>query len=88
MRLLICLAALALSACATTQPGIQIRTVEVPVPEPCLPADEIPPEPPRINELLTGDPAHDISIVAASALRLRAWGQELSAAMKACADAD
>lgn len=76
--------ALGLAACGPTR-GVEIRTVPVPVPMPCLPADQIPPEPETVGHLLTGSAAHDLVIVAASALRLRAWGQELAAAHQACA---
>jgi hypothetical protein len=81
----LCLGVLTLSACSTSQPGIEVRTVEVPVPVACLPADQIPPEPMQIDALLSGDPARDISLVAQSALRLRAWGRELAAALHGCA---
>lgn len=77
---------LLLSACNHPQPGISVRTVEVPVPVPCLPADSIPPEPPQVGEQLTGNAASDLLIVAASALDLRAWGITMQAALKACAE--
>lgn len=74
------------SACQSTAPGgIEVRTVEVPVPQPCLPLSEIPAEPETVSHLLNGMAAHDLSIVAASALELRAWGQEMAAALRACA---
>lgn len=77
---------LALTACqAPAEPGIEVRTVEVPVPQPCLPADQIPAEPATVGHLLNGVAAHDLAIVAESALNLRAWGQELAAAHIACA---
>lgn len=78
-------AALLVSGCHHTQPGVKIQRVEVPVPQPCLPADQIPAEPPRVADQLTGNAAVDLPIVAASALLLRAWGQELAAAHRACA---
>lgn len=77
---------LALAACNHPQPGIQVQTVEVPVPQPCLAAEDIPPEPPQVGEQLTGNAASDLLIVAASALDLRAWGITLQAALKACAE--
>lgn len=79
------LALLGLAACQTAEPGIEVRTVQVPVPQPCLPLSEIPAEPETVSRLLNGMAAHDLSIVAASALELRAWGQEMAAALKACA---
>lgn len=78
-------ASAALTACQTTEPGIEVRTVEVPVPQPCLPADQIPAEPPQVGSLLNGVAAHDLSLVAESALLLRAWGQEMYSALVACA---
>ena len=76
-----------LMGCAsTTQPGVQIERVYIPQPVPCLPAESIPAEPPRVADSLTGDAAADLPVIAASALLLRAWGQEISAAMHACAD--
>ena len=85
MRKLSCIALLALAACNHTQAGVKIQRVEVPVPQPCLPLDQIPAEPPRVADQLTGNAAVDLPIVAASALLLRAWGQELAAAHRACA---
>ena len=78
---------LLLSACNHTRPGIEVQTVEVPVPQPCLPADSVPPEPPQVGDQLTGNAASDLLIVAASALELRAWGITMQAALKACAEA-
>lgn len=76
----------ALAACNHPQPGIQVQTVEVPVPSPCLAAEDIPPEPAQVGEQLTGNAASDLLIVAASALDLRAWGITMQAALKACAE--
>jgi NAD(P)H-dependent FMN reductase len=87
MRWTIVVVALLLAACGHSEPGgIQVRTVQVPVPQPCLPADQIPPEPPKVATLLNGIAAHDLAIVAASALDLRAWGEEMEAALRACAE--
>lgn len=76
---------LALTACAHNEPGIVVRTVEVPTPVPCLAADQVPAEPETVASRLTGDPAHDLPIIAASALRLRAWGRTMHGALVACA---
>lgn len=85
--LVACVALPLISACGHSDGGgIEVRTVRVPVPQPCLPADQIPPEPPKVASLLNGIAAHDLAIVAASALDLRAWGQEMEAALRACAD--
>lgn len=79
-----------LSACATTKlppPAVELRTVrvEIPVAQPCLAAEQIPPVPPRIADQLTGDARHDLDLVSASALRLRSWGEQMHAALVACA---
>lgn len=84
LALLACFVVLALTACTEQPGGIEVRTVEVPVPQPCLPADQIPDEPATVASQLNGVAAHDLAIVAASALELRAWGQEMAAALKAC----
>ncbi len=85
MKKALVLAALLVAACNHTQPGVKIQRIEVPVPQPCLPADKIPAEPPRVADQLTGNAAVDLPIVGASALLLRAWGQELAPAHRACA---
>ena len=81
------IAALALAGCHHTEPGIEVRTVYVPQPQPCLSNEALDglPEPPAIGGMLVGDPTVDLPAVAASALRLRAWGRELMAAHRACA---
>jgi hypothetical protein len=81
----LCVIALYTSACQTTEPGVEVRLVHVPVPQPCLPADQIPAEPATVSHLLNGAAAHDLAVVAESALLLRAWGQEMHAAIVACA---
>lgn len=87
MRLL-CLPMLAaLAACGTAaQPGVEVRTVHVPQPQPCMARSEIPEEPASVKESLTGDAETDIYVISASAGRLRIWGQTLHSAMVACAD--
>lgn len=85
MRLLFIAPLAMLAACQHTEPGVEVRTVQVPVPQPCLPADEIPAEPPTVAERLNGQAAHDLAIVAESALNLRAWGREMHGALVACA---
>ena len=85
-------ACLALSACATTsQPAVQIRTVEVPVPVACLTQEQLDelPEPALVGDRLGRTPEtaeQDRDILAASALRLRVWGRTLYFANLACAD--
>lgn len=86
MRFLTIASALLLSACTTTQPAVEIRTVRVPSPVPCLPKDRIPAEPDTVADQLTGNAAADLPIVAASALLLRAWGREMRAALVSCAE--
>lgn len=85
LTLLAGIVTLGLSACSHTEPGIRVETVYVPTAVPCIPADQIPAEPPLVGHLLNGDPAHDIAIVAPSALLLRLWGKEMAAALTACA---
>ena len=76
----------ALSGCSHNEPGIEVRTVGVPVPAPCVPRDQIPAEPATVGDRITGDPVLDLPTVAASALALRAWGREMEAALIACAE--
>ena len=90
--LLVLLVMLALAGCATTQapapkPGIQVvyRDVKVPVAVACVDRAKIPDEPARIAGKLTGDARRDLDTVGANAIRLRAWGVELSALVLACA---
>ena len=65
---------LLLSACKTTPGPVQIKTVEVrvPVSVSCIAPGQIPKAPPRIGDKLNGDSQHDLNLVAASAIRLRA----------------
>lgn len=72
--------------CETREPGIEVRTVYVPQPQPCVAKDEIPVEPPAVGDRLTGNKATDFDIVAPSALTLRAWGKWMHAALVACAE--
>lgn len=74
---------LALTACAHTG-GLEVRTVEVPTPVPCQ--AEIPPEPETVSDKLNGQAAHDLVIVAQSALELRIWGRSLRSSLEACAE--
>lgn len=66
-------------ACSHDQPGIEVRTVEVPTPVPCVDAAAVPAEPAQVQSLLNGDAEHDLGIVAPSALELRIWGRTLRA---------
>lgn len=78
---------LALAACVPTpKPAIEVRVVEkiVPVAVSCVKASDLPTEPPLIGSKLTGDAARDLPTVAASAVRLRAWGRTLGALVSAC----
>ena len=74
----------------TPPPAVEVRTIEVKVPVPvaCLTAEQmnalIAREPARVNAQLNGDARHDLDLVAASAIRLRAYAGELRAALKAC----
>ena len=86
MRRLIAVAMLALSACATTPGPVQVRTVEVvkPIPVPCVRPDQIPAMPAKVGDQLTGDPVADVSVLAASNLRLRAAMGKALALLGAC----
>lgn len=87
MKRLVPFTALALAACGGNErPAIEVRTVEVPVPQPCLPADQIPDEPDLVGDLLTGEAAHDLAIVSQSALALRIWGRAMHGPLVACAE--
>lgn len=81
MRFCLSLAILAsLTACHHAQePAIEVRTVPVPTPVPCVNLEDVPAEPPLIGDQLTGDARHDLIIIAPSALELRRWGRELRA---------
>jgi hypothetical protein len=87
MRLLILPALFALAACQTTPPiGIEVREVEVPTPVACITRDQLPPEPPKVSQTLTGNAVVDLAIVAASALELRKWGGEQAALLAGCVE--
>lgn len=72
---LILLFALALTGCTTTR----YATVY------CLSKDQqLPAEPPKVHSQLTGDASKDVSILAGSAIRLRAWGEGLNTILEGC----
>ena len=78
---------LLLAACTPTpHPAIEVRVVEkiVPVAVSCVKASDVPSEPALVGDKLTGDAARDLPTVAASAVRLRAWGRTLAALVSAC----
>jgi hypothetical protein len=85
MKRLALFAALLISGCQTTQPGIDVREVLVPTPVVCIDRSVIPVEPARIGDKLTGNAALDLPVIAASALELRKWGQEAVALLQGCA---
>lgn len=63
------------SGCATT------RFVTTP----CIAKDQaLPAEPPKVSDKLTGQADKDLTIVAGSAIRLRAWGQGLTHILEGC----
>ena len=65
--------------CDTPEPGIEVRTVSVPTPVPCVDEADVPAEPEEVGDRFTGDAAHDLGILAPNALELRKWGRELRA---------
>lgn len=74
------LAAISLAACShDQQPGVEVRTVEVPTPVRCVDPADVPAEPEQVGDQLNGDAVHDLGIVAPSALELRKWGRSLRA---------
>jgi hypothetical protein len=69
------LAYIALAGCATT------RYANIY----CLSHDQqLPAEPPKIKDKLTGDAATDVGTLAGSAIRLRAWGEGLATILEGC----
>ena len=77
---------IALSACKTTPGPVEVKTVfvNVPVSVACVKPSQVPAPPPKIGQLLNGDSQHDLNLVAASAIRLRAYGDVLLALVTAC----
>jgi len=76
-----------LMACATSQPpAVRVERVEVKVPTPvaCVDAGAVPAEPAKVGDRLNGQAAHDLDLVASSALQLRQWGRELRALVMPC----
>jgi hypothetical protein len=70
--------ALCLTGCATTQP---VRYTPVY----CLSNEtQLPAEPPKVHDQLTGHADKDAGILAGSAIRLRAWGQALNHILEGC----
>lgn len=86
MRRLICPALFLLTACAggPKPVGISIHEVPVATPVPCLVADQLPVEPPKVSDRLTGDARTDLLIVSESALELRRYSGALRALLTGC----
>ena len=90
MRGLIVIAAVALAGCGTPRPRplppVEVRTITVdrPIPVPCVAAADIPIEPPRVGEQLNGRAQHDLDLVAASAIDLRAALQVALVLLRGC----
>jgi hypothetical protein len=80
--------ALMLSACATTQPAVrvEIQTVRVPVTVACVRASDIPAKPALLGSQLTGNPVHDLDLVAAQLLRFMTYGEAQAALLGACVE--
>lgn len=77
--------AAALAGCASDgSVGVRVVEITTPTPVPCVDRDQIPAEPARVGNQLTGDAVSDLSIVAASALELRRYGGELRALLAGC----
>lgn len=80
-------------ACAKADrpaPAVEVRVerVETPVSVRCISVAQwkalLAREPAKIATQLTGNASHDLDIVSASAIRLRAYAEGLQAALKAC----
>lgn len=89
------LATLTAGSCQHTEPAVEIRTVEVPVPTACLTQEQLAEdrfqEPSLVGDRLGRTPEtamQDRDILGASALALRAWGKLLRAAHEGCAAVD
>lgn len=84
-------AAFTLAGCAAhpTPPVIEARVerVEVPVAVACVDPADVPAEPARVGDQLTGDATHDAGVLAAVDLRLRATLDKVLALMKGCVTA-
>lgn len=76
-RICIISAAFAVAGCHHTEPGIDIRTVEVPTPVPCVDEADLPAETPAAT--LTGDARVDSALLKAETLDLRAENGDLRA---------
>jgi hypothetical protein len=71
----LCALALTLTGCAHTRYATAY----------CVSRDQqIPPEPPKIHDKLTGDASKDVGTLAGSAIRLRAWGEGLQTILDGC----
>jgi hypothetical protein len=68
------------SVCGTRE---RPEPVLIPTTVYCVTGD-IPDEPPRVQDELTGDSGVDIGIIAGSAISLRAWGRALKGMLEAC----
>ena len=77
MKRLAILAPIALAACQTAQPGIEVRTVEVPVPVACVDEADLPAPTPETP--LTSDARIDAGLLKAENLDLRAENGDLRA---------
>ena len=86
MKRSLLLLAVSLGGCAH-QREAEIREVPVPTPVPCVEAQQIPAEPPRVAQRFNGNARHDLQILAENAQDLRLWGQELHVLLETCASA-
>lgn len=77
---------LTLAACSTPRPGIEIRTVEVPVEvmRPCL--TEIPVRPERFDSGGETDARNLAALLTAKLLEWRQYGTEAGMALRRCAE--
>lgn len=94
MRALILLPALLLAACGDEHPcltpppaPVEVRTITVDhaVPVACIRRDQIPAEPVRVGDQLTGQAKHDLHIIAPSASDLRLALETTISLLEGCA---
>ena len=65
------------AACQTTQPCVDVRTVQVSGTVPCVNRDDSPLEPEQVGDQFSDDAKHDLGMLRPSALELRKWRERL-----------
>lgn len=85
-KIVIAASALALAGCASSQPGIDVRTVEVPVVrvEKCIAAEDVPETPPWLGRRKSRDARVLADILLARVFEWQVYGKKVEAVMKGC----